>query len=72
MGILLHVKLMVFALPERFHDVVVADLLALQPRPAPCGCCPPVYDQGQLGSCTANAIGAAIQFERRKQNLLEA
>ncbi len=31
--------------------------------------CPPVYDQGQLGSCTANAIGAAIQFERRKQKL---
>jgi len=31
--------------------------------------CPPVYDQGQLGSCTANSIGAAIQFERMKQNL---
>ncbi len=31
--------------------------------------CPPVYDQGQLGSCTANAIGAAIQFERIKQSL---
>jgi C1A family cysteine protease len=31
--------------------------------------CPPVYDQGQLGSCTANAIGAAIQYERRKQKL---
>jgi len=31
--------------------------------------CPPVYDQGQLGSCTANAIGAAVQFERAKQAL---
>ncbi len=31
--------------------------------------CPPVYDQGQLGSCTANAIGAAIQFDRMKQKL---
>jgi C1A family cysteine protease len=31
--------------------------------------CPPVYDQGELGSCTANAIGAAIQFGRRKQKL---
>ena len=30
---------------------------------------PPVYDQGQLGSCTANAIGAAIQYELTKQNL---
>ena len=31
--------------------------------------CPPVYDQGSLGSCTANAIGGAIQFERLKQKL---
>jgi C1A family cysteine protease len=31
--------------------------------------CPPVYDQGQLGSCTANSIGAAIQFDRMKQGL---
>jgi C1A family cysteine protease len=31
--------------------------------------CPPVYDQGQLGSCTANAIGAAIEFDRLKQSL---
>src|SRR5471030_1891458 len=29
--------------------------------------CPPVYDQGQLGSCTANGIGGAIHFERLKQ-----
>ena len=30
--------------------------------------CPPVYDQGQLGSCTANAIGAAHQFGQLRQN----
>lgn len=24
--------------------------------------CPPVYDQGELGSCTANGIAGAIQF----------
>lgn len=30
--------------------------------------CPPVYDQGQLGSCTANAIGAAHQFEQIRQD----
>lgn len=30
--------------------------------------CPPVYDQGQLGSCTANAIAAAIAFDQCKQN----
>src|SRR5437870_7343136 len=29
--------------------------------------CPPVYDQGQLGSCTANAIGGALQFDQIKQ-----
>ncbi|MGC2518364.1 MAG: C1 family peptidase [Burkholderiales bacterium] len=28
-----------------------------------------VYDQGQLGSCTGNAIAAAVQFERLKQKL---
>jgi C1A family cysteine protease len=31
--------------------------------------CPPVYNQGALGSCTANAIGAAVEFERMKQKL---
>jgi C1A family cysteine protease len=29
--------------------------------------CPPVYDQGQLGSCTANAIAGAIEFDQIKQ-----
>jgi len=29
--------------------------------------CPPVYDQGQLGSCTANAIGAAHAFAQLRQ-----
>ena len=28
-----------------------------------------VYDQGQLGSCTANAIAAALEFDRMKQQL---
>jgi C1A family cysteine protease len=35
--------------------------------------CPPVYDQGQLGSCTANAIGGALEFvqsEEKKANPL--
>ena len=29
--------------------------------------CPPVYHQGALHSCTANAIAAAIQFDKMKQ-----
>ena len=29
--------------------------------------CPPIYNQGQLGSCTANAIAGAVDFERAKQ-----
>jgi C1A family cysteine protease len=33
--------------------------------------CPPVYDQGQLGSCTGNAIAGAIEFDQRKQGLKE-
>ena len=32
---------------------------------------PPVYDQGQLGSCTANAIGAAFEFELLRQKLTD-
>jgi C1A family cysteine protease len=33
------------------------------------GCPPTVYDQGQLGSCTANAIAAAFEFDLGKQQL---
>jgi C1A family cysteine protease len=31
--------------------------------------CPKVYDQADLGSCTANAIAGAIEFDRMKQKL---
>ncbi len=31
--------------------------------------CPPVYSQAPLNSCTANAIAAAIQFERMRLKL---
>lgn len=33
---------------------------------------PPIYDQGQLGSCTANAIAGAIEFEliQQKQDFM--
>jgi C1A family cysteine protease len=28
--------------------------------------CPPVYDQGQLGSCTGNGIAGVVEFAQRK------
>ncbi|HLH21882.1 MAG TPA: C1 family peptidase [Chloroflexota bacterium] len=31
--------------------------------------CPGVYDQGQLGSCTGNAIAGAIEFDQMRQHL---
>src|SRR5213592_3959840 len=30
-----------------------------------------VYDQGRLGSCTANAIAGAIEFDQIKQGMLQ-
>lgn len=33
--------------------------------------CPPVYDQGRLGSCTANAIVAAFEFDQKKEGLVD-
>jgi C1A family cysteine protease len=32
---------------------------------------PPVYDQERLGSCTANALAAAIEFDLRRQTLVD-
>ena len=33
--------------------------------------CPAVYDQGQIGSCTANAIAGAVEFDLLKQHLTD-
>jgi C1A family cysteine protease len=30
---------------------------------------PPVYDQGQLGACTGNAVAGAMEYERDRQGL---
>lgn len=32
---------------------------------------PPVYDQAQIGSCTANAISAAFEFDLRRQHAVD-
>lgn len=33
--------------------------------------CPPIYNQGRLDCCTANALAAAIAFEQAKRRLIE-
>ena len=54
---------------DRLYAAPMAVMAALPPKADLRPQCPPIYDQGQLGSCTANAIGAAIQFDRMKQQL---
>jgi len=44
-------------------------LMALPPLVDMRSQCPTVYDQGQLGSCTANAIGGAFEFDQMKEKL---
>ncbi len=59
-------------LPDHRDQLYSAPVTALQTLPSTTDLrpkCPPVYDQGQLGSCTANAIGGAIQFDHLKQKL---
>ncbi len=56
-------------LPDHRDLLYSAPLAKLKALPAKIDLrkgCPPVYDQGGLGSCTANAIAAAVQFDRRK------
>jgi C1A family cysteine protease len=58
--------------PDARDHIYSAPITSLGPLPASTDLsktCPPVYDQGQLGSCTANAIGAAVQFDRMKQGV---
>jgi C1A family cysteine protease len=56
-------------LPDARDHLYAAPMAVLSKLPASVDLrpkCPPVYDQGQLGSCTGNAIAGAIQFGRRK------
>jgi C1A family cysteine protease len=59
-------------LPDQRDHLYAAPVAALAALPTSVDLrshCPPVYDQGQLGSCTGNGIAAASQFERMKQKL---
>jgi C1A family cysteine protease len=57
-------------LPDQRDHLYAAPIV--DPQDLPSGVdlrshCPPVYDQGQLGSCTANAIAGAYQFCEMKE-----
>jgi C1A family cysteine protease len=58
-------------IPDHRDQLYAAPLVHLQKLPAHVDLrphCPhEVYDQGQLGSCTANAIAAAIEFDLKKE-----
>lgn len=59
-------------LPDRRDHLFAALSEVLQKLPPSADLraqCPPVYDQGQLGSCTANAIAGAMEFDRKKESL---
>lgn len=51
---------------DKIYSAAIATLQALPPSVDLREQCPPVYDQGRIGSCTANAIAGAIEFDRRK------
>lgn len=52
----------IYAAPYE-HLAVLPSSVDLRPQ------CPPIEDQGQLGSCTSFAVGSAIRFSRKKQGL---
>ena len=54
---------------DHLYAAPIAVLQALPPHVDLRPQCPPIYDQGQLGSCTANGIAGAIHFDRMKQHL---
>jgi len=52
---------------DRMYSAPLRRLGALPPSVDLRNVCPPVVDQGELGSCTANAIAGALQFDQMKQ-----
>lgn len=65
-------------LPDERDEVFNLALMARRPVVLPkemdlrtSGFMPTVYDQGELGSCTANAIAGAYEFEQRRQGLVD-
>src|SRR5258708_2368408 len=59
-------------LPDHRDHLFAAAPLVMSALPASTDLrrgCPPVYGQGQLGRCTANAIAGAIEFDQMKEKL---
>jgi C1A family cysteine protease len=56
---------------QRDQAYLVAAPVVLPPAVDLSLLCPPVYDQGQLGSCVANATAGAVEFDRLKQKLAD-
>ena len=52
---------------DHIYSAPIEWLVKLPPKTDLRDSCPSVYDQGQLGSCTANAIAAAMEYEQMKQ-----
>jgi C1A family cysteine protease len=46
-------------------DLIFPPLIDLRPL------CPPVYDQGQLGSCVLNAIAGVVEYDLKKQGMAD-
>ncbi len=59
-------------LPDHRDRLYSAPVETLQSLPSQADLrpgCPPVYDQGELGSCTANAIAGGLEFLQLKEGL---
>jgi C1A family cysteine protease len=54
---------------DALYSAPGAGLQALPPKVDLRPQCPPIYDQGQLGSCTGNGIAGAIEFDQMKEKL---
>jgi len=59
---------------DHTYAAPLARLTAKAPVPAKVDLrkhCPAIYNQGNIGSCTANAIAAALEFDRKKEKLAD-
>jgi C1A family cysteine protease len=56
---------------DHLYAAPSATIVALPPKVDLRAQCPKVYSQGRIGSCTANAIAAAFEFDLLKQDLTD-